>query len=185
MSPLPAPPTAPYVSKLQASRHLLISPPFVLKALDAGILCGPVVNGAPKVDSASLMAALATPHTSVGVGDVVFRVAPLALDPRHCRARVRSHSGWHYQDNMKLTKSMRRRAWTGCWNLGKAVSDLLGSTVAADVSGFMVDEAVVVDYEHCPVDGLINLIVDDVNPKAAKYLGRRVPVTRGPLWARP
>ncbi len=130
------------------------------------------------------MAALAKPRTSVAVGDTVFRIAPLALDPDHDRVGVRSHSGWHAQDSLTLTKPMRRRAWTGCWNLGRAASDLLGSTVAAAVSGFVVDEAVVVDYENCPFDGLINLIVVDVQPDAAKYLGRRIPVVRGPLWTR-
>ena len=86
---------------------------------------------------------------------------------------------------MKLTKRMRRRAWTGCWNLGKVAPELVGSTVAADVSGFVVDEAVVVGYELCPVDGLVNFIVSDVHREAAKYLGRRIPVARGSLWARP
>jgi hypothetical protein len=185
MLSLPAPPTAPFVSKLQASSHLLISPLLVLKALDAGILAGPVVNGAPKVDSASLTAALAKPTTTVAVGDAVFHIQPLAtdLDPGH--GSVRSHSGWHAQDSMNLTKRMRRRAWTGCWNLGKAAPELLGSNVAAAVSGFVVDEAVVMDYEYCPADGYVNLIVTDVTPGAAKYLGRRIPVARGPLWTRP
>lgn len=179
----PAPPTAPFVSKLQASNHLLISPPLVLKALDAGVLVGPVVNGAPKVDGASLTAALAKPTITVAIGDAVFHVQPLALDLGH--GSVRSHSGWHAQDSMNLTKRMRRRAWTGCWNLGKAAPELLGGNVAAAVSGFIVDEAVVVDYEYCPVDGYVNLIVTDVTPDAAKYLDRRIPIARGPLWTRP
>src|ERR1700676_1384743 len=109
MPSFPAPPTAPFVSKLQASNHLLISAPLVLKALDAGVLVGPVVNGAPKVDSVSLTTALAKPTATVDPGDAVFHVQPLTPDPRH--GSVRSHSGWHAQKSMNLSKRMRRLAW--------------------------------------------------------------------------
>lgn len=183
MASFSAPPAAPFVSKLQASNHLLISSPLVAKALEAGVLVGPVVNGAPKVDSASLAAALAKPTTAVDIGDIVFHVGPLAPDTRH--GSVRSHSGWHAQNSLHLAKQMRRRAWTGCWNLGAAAPGLLGGNAAVAVSGFIVDEAVVVDYDFCPVDGYVNLIVIDVAPDAAKYLGRRVPVVPGSLWTRP